>query len=251
MTYLREQEVLAWHWHTTGPDGAEQTWGHLGANARDKFETICTIPELGVDYVYVVVNRFINGQNHRYVERFANRASSSPILTPFLDAYVSHSGPGTVFTGLSHLEGEQVMVVGDGNVFGPYRVTGGQIDVTADAPTGFITAFIGLPYTSELETLDLYIPGVSVRSNVKNLFRISFEVVDSRGLWFGSNWNNLKQWKPRSVDDQYQPPGPFTGLDHVRFPSTYGHDARACFRQSDPLPVTLIGLGRDVDVGGD
>jgi hypothetical protein len=57
LTFLREQEVAAWHWHET--DGA--------------FESICAIPE-GNEYgVYAIVRRTIGEQTKRYVERFASR----------------------------------------------------------------------------------------------------------------------------------------------------------------------------------
>lgn len=57
LTYLREQEVAAWHQHET--DGA--------------FESVCTVPEGREDALYAVVRRQINGVTRRYVERFASR----------------------------------------------------------------------------------------------------------------------------------------------------------------------------------
>jgi len=57
LTYLREQEVAAWHQHDT--DGF--------------FESCCSVPEGREDAIYAVVRRQINGQQVRYVERFASR----------------------------------------------------------------------------------------------------------------------------------------------------------------------------------
>lgn len=57
LTYMREQEVVAWHQHDT--DGL--------------FESVCTIPEGREDALYAVVRREINGQQRRYVERLASR----------------------------------------------------------------------------------------------------------------------------------------------------------------------------------
>lgn len=59
MTYMREQEIIAWHRHDS--DG--------------KFENVVSIPENGQDVVYVVVKRTINGSSKRYVERLNPRTS--------------------------------------------------------------------------------------------------------------------------------------------------------------------------------
>lgn len=83
LTFLREQEVTAWHWHET--DGA--------------FESVCTVPEVREDATYVVVRREINGVTRRYVERFATRQIQKDIsgnLTAekcyFVDCGLSYDG---------------------------------------------------------------------------------------------------------------------------------------------------------------
>jgi hypothetical protein len=53
LTYMPDQQVAAWHWHDT--DG--------------EFESVCAVPESGVDVVYVVVKRTINGRTVRTIER--------------------------------------------------------------------------------------------------------------------------------------------------------------------------------------
>jgi hypothetical protein len=243
-TYLREQEVLAWYHHDT----------------QGTFESVCSVREGMEEAVYVIVNRRTgDGHIHRYVERFQNRilplnALGEPDDTQgvFLDAARTWNvAPTTNFSGLDHLEGLQVNVLADGNVMGPYTVNGGAIDISVDLPDGASVVIAGLPYVSDLETTDLAPTNVNIRSNLKSLFRISFEVANTRGFWFGTNWDNLKEWQQREVSDGYGKVNPFTGLAHVRFPSHFEHNARACLRQVDPLPVTLMALGREVDVGGD
>ena len=60
MTYLREQEVLAWTWCDTN-DGA------------DLYESVACVPSSGYDQVWTVVNR--GGQ--RYIEYFDQRLAST------------------------------------------------------------------------------------------------------------------------------------------------------------------------------
>jgi hypothetical protein len=251
-TYMREHEVSAWHWHDT----------------QGTFDDVCAIAEGNEDAVYVVAHRKKgDGTWHRYIERFTTRyaiprnadGSLDVRQGVFLDASLTYNGapawnfgaPAGQAGTLAHLEGLAVNVLADGNVLGPYTVTNGQINITNDLPEGASIVIVGLPYTSEMETLNLTVPGPDVRSNVKNVFRASFEVVDSRGLKLGRDFNNLREWKQRQVSDNFNAIAAFTGLDHVRFPSHFEHDARACVRQSDPLPVAIVGLGREVEVGGD
>ena len=249
-TYIREQEVMSWHQHTTYSGG-------------DLFENVCAISELTPqgfyeDMVYVVVNR----SGTRIIERFASRqvprSNGEYVLNQnyaiFLDSSVQYSGSGLVsFSGLSHLEGRQVMVLGDGNVYGPYTVTSGTISILADCPDGVSYATVGLPYNSDGSLLPVWLGGQqSTRSNVKNISRISFEAADARGgLWFGPDFGSLREWQQRQVLDSYGVVAPFTGLDHVRFGNGYTHDGTVVFRQTDPLPITLLAIEREVELGGD
>lgn len=57
MTFLPEEQLIAWHQHVT--DGA--------------VESVCSIAEGDEDALYMVVRRQINGQMRRYVERMASR----------------------------------------------------------------------------------------------------------------------------------------------------------------------------------
>jgi hypothetical protein len=254
-TYLKEQEVAAWHWHDTGPLD-------VNGNATHHFESICTIPEGSETAVYVVVGRVINGTYTRYVERFASRRI--PRLPTgqvdvqagvFLDAAITYVATGAMyaFSSLGHLAGQQVMVLGDGSVYGPYTVSPtGTIDITADCPDGVLRATVGLPYLSQVDLLPIYINSAqSIRSNVKNVFRVSFEVADSRGMWVGNTYSTMQEWNQRDVSDGYVAIQPTTGLDHVRLPGTWEHDGSVRLEQRDPLPMTLLAVEREFELGGD
>ncbi|TPW08970.1 MAG: hypothetical protein FD129_2364, partial [bacterium] len=81
LTYLFEQDVLAWTWHET--DG--------------EFESVCTIPGDGYDEVWVIVKRTIGGATKRFVERLANRLESTdPRDQFFVDSGLSLDSPVTI-----------------------------------------------------------------------------------------------------------------------------------------------------------
>jgi hypothetical protein len=83
LTYIREQEVVAWHRHDT-----------LGGT----FERVCVIPENGKDVLYAIVCRTINGTERRYIERMADRLFTDQADLPVLDSFLSYDGTNTTAT---------------------------------------------------------------------------------------------------------------------------------------------------------
>jgi hypothetical protein len=250
LTYNKEQKIKAWHWHDTGPgDGTPLDLG------THKFESVCSILEGSEHAVYVTVNR----AGLRYVERFATRVLprlpdgevdvSQGTFTDASKVYTATAGQ-TVFAGLGHLEGLAVWALVNGGVAGPLTVAGGS--VTLPAVAAGLRVVIGLEIPNELETLDLIIPNANVRSNVKTISRVSIELVDSLGLQMAAaDRKTFFSRVDRRVINNYGTPTPFTGLDHVRVADTYDHGGRVVIRQNAPLPATIVGIGREVDIGGD
>ena len=76
-TYMREQEVYAWHRHST-----------LGG----EIESVCSIREGQESAVYFVVKRTINGVTKRYVERLANREVALIQDAFFVDSGLTYDG---------------------------------------------------------------------------------------------------------------------------------------------------------------
>lgn len=78
LTYLPEQEVIAWHRHDT--EGA--------------YESVCCIAEDGLDAVYVSVRRSIGGVDNRYIERFASRNFPTQSDVFVVDSGLTYDGRG-------------------------------------------------------------------------------------------------------------------------------------------------------------
>ncbi|HBE5107987.1 TPA: hypothetical protein KMA27_003733, partial [Escherichia coli] len=79
MTYLRDQQVFAW---------APQS-------STGKYESTCSISEGNEDAVYFVVNRTVNGQTVRYIERLSSRLFTSDEDAFFVDSGLSYDGRNT------------------------------------------------------------------------------------------------------------------------------------------------------------
>jgi hypothetical protein len=77
LTYLREQDIWAWHRHDT--DGG-------------LIESVCTVPEGDEDVLYMVVKRTINGAVKRYIERMNTRVIDDIEDSIFMDCTKSFDG---------------------------------------------------------------------------------------------------------------------------------------------------------------
>lgn len=130
LTLAREYETTAWARHST--DG--------------QFENVEVIPGDAYDQIYFIVRRTINGVSKRYVERLDYlteiQSDCGKVLT--------YGSPTTTITGLSHLEGKVVDVVGDGIVQPSKTVSSGQITLT----TAATNVKVGLHYDTTIELLN-------------------------------------------------------------------------------------------------
>lgn len=76
LTFLPEQQVIAWAQHDT--DGA--------------YESVCCIREGTVDVAYVSVRRRINGSTKRYIERIGDRRFEDVLDAFFVDSGLTYDG---------------------------------------------------------------------------------------------------------------------------------------------------------------
>lgn len=80
LTYVREQEIAAWHRHITG------------SGTDFGFESVAVIPDGGEDRVYAVVKRVVNGSTVRYIEYFTARKAGEASYTLATDGFFVDSG---------------------------------------------------------------------------------------------------------------------------------------------------------------
>lgn len=160
-------------------------------------------------------------------------------------------------SGLDHLEGKILSVLADGNVLfngdpdddiaSNFTVSSGSI--TLDRPYSIIHA--GLPYVSDLETLDLEnINGETLADKKKLINKVTLFVEESRGIFVGPDANHLREAKQRSTEDYGQPVNPLTGTIEVTCDSSWNKHGRTFVRQRDPLPLAVLAIVPNGSVGG-
>jgi hypothetical protein len=235
LTYLRDQEVWGWHRHDTGAAG--------------HFEHVCVVPETDHDVVYVIVKRTIGGATKRYIEKLENRiirTGQFALDAFFVDSGLTYSGsPATVISGLSHLEGQTVTVLGDGVAVGTFVVASGAITL----PAARSIVHVGLPIAyADAELLDLDVAGSSVRDKKKRVGSVTLLIEgSSRVFWAGSDTAHLTQYKL----PPYEPAADqFTGSVEINMSSRFNEHGRVFIRQIDPLPLTILGVLPNVEMGG-
>ena len=317
LTYLREQEVIAWHRHDT--DG--------------KIESISVIPGDGYDELWMIVSR----ETGRFVEVMEQRITDDVRLSYFVDCgvtidsalnisgidnnnpvrvhcpghglidddratinnvvgmeevngyqykvkridnnyffiydiisgdpidgteYSEYVSGGTMsqafqaFAGLDWLEGQTVSILADGLVLPQQVVTDGVIDFGDEY---YATVNVGLPYLSDLETLDIEVQGAREGTtqgrNVKCHAAV-FRFLDSRGGWVGPS--ELDDYGKLAIYEAFLPlivlPGKCAPLQSGNRRATLGGNystaGRIFYRQYDPLPVTITAIVPEISVGG-
>lgn len=153
----------------------------------------------------------------------------------------------TTISGLAHLEGKAVSILADGNVMPQRAVSGGSINVVDPV----LVAHVGLPITADFETLDITIgttPAfLAARKNINEVVVITEE---SRGIFAGSDADHLYEYKQRSIENYGQPIDLLTGRAEVPISAKWDTAGRLFIRQTDPLPLTILGVMPNVKAGG-
>lgn len=154
---------------------------------------------------------------------------------------------GTVISGLDHLEGKVVSVLGDGNVLPQETVSGGQVNL--DSPC--LVAHIGLPIEADFETLDITMPNSpAFLGNLKAVNEVVVITEESRGIFAGRDAGSLREFKQRSNENYGDPIRLLTGRAEVAIPTNWDFGGRVFIRQSDPLPLSILGVMVNVKAGG-
>ena len=235
MTYIPEESIAGWHVQET--DGS--------------FKSCCVVTENNDDKLYVIVEREINGQTKKYIERMADMLFDDLEDCFFVDSGLSgeFSEPVTVISGLDHLEGKTVAILGDGCVHNQQTVVNGT--VTLENEVSKVT--IGLPYTGTLQTLPIMIEsdqGGYGTMRVKNINKCSIYVYRSSGIWAGFDEDNLAEYKQRTEEWTGFAPELVSKEIDIVCSGQWNTLGQLTIVQDDPLPVTIVYITVEASVGG-
>jgi hypothetical protein len=233
LTYVPEEQIGAWHQHST----------------QGAFESIAVVSEGSEDRLYAVINRTVNGQTVRYVERMASRIVTDLPSCFFVDAGATYSSEAAVTTisGLTWLEGCTVAVLADGAVQTQKIVTGGAI--TLDTAASVVQ--VGLPYIADLQTLpmSLQVDGFG-QGRQKNLNKVWIRLYQSSGVFTGPDETTLREYKQRTTEPYGSPPDLQTGNAEIVLTPSWNDQGQLLIRQTNPLPLTVVDCTLEVSIGG-
>lgn len=276
--YQQETDSILWAWLDDGTiltltyQRAEEVIAVARIVTDGRVIGLCVIPrpETSKDWVWVAVERTINTQILTYIEHFEEDAdicrdwpalyTDCAILIPGADVVDD------VISGLDHLEGKTVWVIGDGMLFNvevftdefnviyvrsTAVVTGGQITLSpsrADVPV--TTIEVGLAYEGEIITLEPRIPdSAGGQGMVKGWAWLGMRFRKTLGLHYGVRLNEdgitreVLQYLPhRRAAHEMDSQIPLQrGKRHI---PSLGHDGtgQLLVRQTLPFPAEVLSL---------
>lgn len=149
-------------------------------------------------------------------------------------------------SGLSHLEGKTVSILADGAVMPQVVVTGG----VAVLERASVVVHVGLPYQSDLQTLPVSLNiDAFAQGRVKNVNQSWIRVFQSSGVFVGPDANKLTEVKQRTTEPYGSPPSLKSDEVNVVMTPTWAQSGQIYIRQSDPLPLTIVGITTEIVVG--
>ena len=152
-----------------------------------------------------------------------------------------------VISGITWLEGKTVSILADGAVHPQKVVSSGSI--TLDQASSVV--HVGLPYESDLQSLPLALQAEAFgQGRVKNLNHVWVRVLESSGIFAGPSADKLVEAKQRTTEPYGSPPNLKTEDIKIMLTPTWQDTGQLFVRQSDPLPLTIVGLTLEVAIGG-
>jgi hypothetical protein len=144
-------------------------------------------------------------------------------------------------SGLTHLEGETVSILGDGSVHPDKTVSSGAVTLER-----YVTkAHAGLAYNSTLRTLRVDAGsriGTS-QGKIKRIHELTVRLRRSVGLKVGRNADNLDVVPFRSSATAMDSPiALFTGDKEIELGGNYDTDGQLTIRQDQPLPMNILAV---------
>ena len=147
-------------------------------------------------------------------------------------------------SGLHHLEGRTLVANADGNVIRDLTVSNGTVTFARK----FSRIHIGIPYVTDIETLDIEPPNTTIQGNLKKITNLTIKFNRSRGLLYGPNFENMSEWKQRENERYGEPTRLFTGSERVVLKPNWQSQGRIAIRQKDPMPITILSIVPDIEV---
>lgn len=246
-------------------DRAEEVKCWIDFETDGEVEDVVVLSGTGEDQVYYTVKRTIGG-TVRYHEKWAMESECTGFPEArHADAFNHYSGSETTtITGLSHLNGEEVVCWGwntadpflddDGSAvgrdFGTFTVSGGQIAGLSDAVTD---AIVGLGYSAPYKSTKLAygIQDGTALCMKKRVSRLGIIAVNMhpQALRYGPSLDDLDGLPLIEDGAEVNQGGMWDTYDKETFSldGRWDTDSRLCLLAAAPRPVTLLACIIDMD----
>lgn len=149
---------------------------------------------------------------------------------------------GTI-SGLSHLEGQTVAILGDGAVYPSQVVSSGSITLPGGATVA--KAHVGLPYVCRGKSLrpDVGAQNGTAQGRRKRLHKVVVNIRRTLGMQIGKAFDDLDTIPFRKGGDRMdQAPPLFDGFKEVAFNGGWDTAGQVVFQQDQPLPAQISAL---------
>jgi hypothetical protein len=176
--------------------------------------------------------------------------SGTPLYGPAIASFSDHLANTT--------EQAPVSIMADGEVLSsplnPYKPTInlvktlGMTEPTLSIDLGdyYSWGYVGVPYTSEFETLDLESGGEKTLTDSKKLLNaVGVGFNESRGGFFGmpgQDLTNMEEIQPREDEDMSNQSKNTSGHLVVNVPAGWNEAGRVNIKQVDPAPITILSV---------
>lgn len=148
-------------------------------------------------------------------------------------------------SGLRHLEGETVHILGDGSKAPARTVTNGTVALDRQVSR----AIVGLPYDCDLESLDADVGQPTIQGRRKRVGMVKVKVEKTRGLSAGPDVDTLVEFKERTNETPGEPIQPYTGIRELNMAPDWNDVGRVYLRGTPGLPARILALIPDLAVG--
>lgn len=228
------------------PEVEKMGWYRLKTQGG-AIESIAILPATGEeDEVYFVVKRTIEGDTKRYIERLKNdqiRVQDDGIQDDmfYVDCGTTITGTNiTTVTGLNHLSGKKIQVLGDGDYLGKFDVIENSITIPASNKVTY-----GLPIEAKLWQMPL--EGITASGTTsgdkKRVKEITIDVVNSLGLQTKDSPDDTKEpneLTPRQADAPLgSSPELYSGKLEIRNTLPRSFDGNVFYQSNIPFGVFI------------
>lgn len=234
LSYMRKEQVVAWHRHEIGGDN--------GGNGFGKVLSATTIPGQNNDELWMIVERVIDGGTKRYVELLGDplRKDGDRKQAVNVDSSLSafEAVAQDTWSGLDHAEGDTLKVMADGAAHPDVTVVGGSVTLEREVNNvvfGYEIDSHMLPQRPEAGS-----KLGTASGKQKMIANITLGLKQSLGMQYGKSLDKLFDVEARNVAALMDAPPDFiTGSRQLPYDGGWSPDSDVHLVNRSVFPSTL------------